>query len=328
MTDIKRGFIRTLWGIREDKWRRRHRTNLDSHFRLLRHNKYEKSFTAYVFGEENYKQLEDMGFNCHLIDKRSIVWDMDLEQFRHKLEALKYGMQELDEMVFLDWDTQLIKPLPDNFWDVLSQKAPIQASLRMYHRRRIRWRKPDARKVPCAPFVYMRDKNIPDELIRIWEELGKPFQEETVLMRYIENLMGEWKGLDEYWKLYEPHFFNLEHKCRVFSEELYSTKSQCFAHVPPRQIGKLLDKLEPRKTKEEMTPEELEQYKAMRSLRREKMIQRQQRRRAKYERHQRRLERKRQKWLKIEEEREERRKARRARQERIKAKESKKEETS
>ena len=53
-------------------------------------------------------------------------------------------MIEYDEIVLLDWDTVQIKPIPEDFWDVLAQKAPIQAVLRVYFRlKATQWRKID-----------------------------------------------------------------------------------------------------------------------------------------------------------------------------------------
>jgi len=241
--NIKRGFVRVLWGVRNFEKRFRHRIGLDDHFKYLKLNTYDQPFTAFVFGSDNYKQLIDMGFNCQLVDERPVVWDMETQQFRHKLEALKLGMELFDEMVFLDWDTQLTSPLPPDFWNVLKEKEDIQASLRQYHRRRINWRKEDARKVPCAAFIYIRDKAIPDRLIKIWEELGKPWTEETVLMKFIDERMGGWKGIEEYWRRFEPVFFNLEGDgTRIYSDELLNTKKRCFEHVISRKMGREFSK--------------------------------------------------------------------------------------
>ena len=238
MFRLNRGFIKTLWGVYKKERRFKHRLSINDHFDFLKLNPYEQPFIAMVFGEDNYKQLIDLGFNCRLVDKRPVVWDMEKEQFRHKLEALKCGMQIFDEMVYLDWDTQLIKPFPDNFWDVLNEKAPIQASLRQYFQPRIKWREEDKRKVPCAAFIYLRDKTIPDKLIKIWEEIGRPWSEETVLMKYIENLMGGWKGIDEYWKNFEPEFFHLEGGCKIYTDEMLKTKNNIYEHF----IGKIIRK--------------------------------------------------------------------------------------
>ena len=50
------------------------------------------------------------------------------------------------------------RELPKDLWDNLGKKAPIQANMRGYKVKRASWRKKDARKRPCASFVYIREK--------------------------------------------------------------------------------------------------------------------------------------------------------------------------
>lgn len=276
MLQVNRGFVRTLWGVYGKEKRLKHRIGLDDHFQCLKLNPYEQPFTALVFGEDNYKQLVDMGFNCQIVDKRPVVWDMNKEQFRHKLEALKLGTQLHDEIVYLDWDTQPTKPLPNDFWDVLGRKEPIQASLRQYFQPRVSWRHEDRRKAPCAAFIYIRDKQIPEDLIRIWEELGRPWTEEMVLMKYIDNRMGGWKGVDEYWQKFEPEFFHLGGGCQVYPEEVTGAKKKCFDHFTRRMIVKTLKKHHIKTTESDISPEEVEAAKmariAARNKRRERRV--------------------------------------------------------
>lgn len=140
----KRAFIRALWGVYGDerKYYKR-RPKQDNDIEMVKLNQNAQPHVTYVFGEDNYKYLIDKGLDCRLVDKRPIVWDMDEEQFRHKLEVLHQGMLEFDEIIFLDWDCTECRPLPDDFWDKLAEKAPIQAVLRQYHKRKAYWRKSD-----------------------------------------------------------------------------------------------------------------------------------------------------------------------------------------
>jgi len=182
-----------------------------------------------VFGEDNYKFLEDQGISAKLVDKRDIVWDLDTQQFRHKLEAFRLGMQDFDEIVFLDWDELPIAPLPDDFWDVLRKKASIQAILRMYHRRKATWRKINQRMIPCASFVYIGDKKIPDDIIKIWETTSSGFSEEVAMARYIDEINSGWIGTDRYWNMHEPDFFVLN-EAQIYPKEKLDTKRICFDH--------------------------------------------------------------------------------------------------
>ena len=207
---MKRAFIRALWGIYEHEGRRFYmrRAKQDNDIKMVQMNQNALDNITYVFGEDNYKYLVDKGLECRLVDKRPIVWDMDKEQFRHKLEVLHQGMLEFDEIVFLDWDCTECRPIADNFWDRLSEKAPLQAVLRQYHKRKAFWRKTDTRKIPEASFVYIRDKSITKSMNNLWEEMGRPWSEEVVIAKQIDNMMGEintpW--IEAYWKNYEPFF--------------------------------------------------------------------------------------------------------------------------
>jgi len=234
------GFIRALWGIYNKEQRTKHRIWLDNDIEFCQMNKYQIPYTTFVFGEDNYKQLIDRGIQCFLVDKRPFVWDMVKEQYMHKIEVLKYGTQLFDEMIFLDWDTLPIKELPDDLWFKLSQKASLQATLRQYYRNRISWEGTDRRYVPSAAFIYIRDKNIPFHLEEIWKTIGKPWTEETVLRKYIEDDMKGWKGADYYWNYYEPYCFTLEGGCRVFNDDLIKDKNICFKTYTRRFIRKTL----------------------------------------------------------------------------------------
>ena len=241
MSDIKRGFVRVLWGIHDHQGRRfyKRRTKIDNDILLQKQSKYTPPFKVFVFGENNYKSLVDEGFDCLLVDKKPIVWDMNKQQFRHKIEAFKLGMEIFDEMVFLDWDMYPLKPIPEDFWEVLGEKSPLQAIIRMYHRRKAHWRSVDKRKIPCASFVYIRDKKIPKDLIDMWKKMNKPWSEETVMGRYMDEAIGGWKDIQTYWDNYEPDFFVLR-EGRVFDKEQLDTKTKIFDHKNMKEVGNVL----------------------------------------------------------------------------------------
>ena len=234
-------FVRTLWGV-YDNTRRfyRRRQKMDDDIKLLLRNPFNQPFRTYVFGDDNLKFLQDRGVtDCVLVDKRPYIWDMDTQQFRHKLEAFRLGMQDFDKIVFLDWDCQPIKPLPAEFWTVLDKKQPIQAILRSYRNIKASWRSIDKRKIPCASFVYIRDKQIPYELIKIWEKNGSGMSEEIPMMQYMESVMGGWKGTDVYWQMFEPDFFVLDEGF-VYPPETLATKNKCFAHFNIHAVSRQL----------------------------------------------------------------------------------------
>lgn len=238
---MKRSFIRALWGIYDNERRfYLRRAKMDNDIKLLQKNKYNQSWRTYVFGQDNFKFLEDLGIqDLCLVDKKPYVWDMETQQFRHKLEVFRLGAQDFDEFVFLDWDVYPEKPLPNNFWDVLGEKQPIQAIIRGYKKIKAEWRKEDRRKIPCASFVYFREKHIPDEIIKTWENMGSGMSEEIPMGKYLDDRSGGWKGIDYYWDNYEPDFFVLDEGF-VYSHEKLKTKNRCFGHLNYRQVAKKL----------------------------------------------------------------------------------------
>jgi len=240
MSEVKRAFIRGLWGIYDHKGRRyyKRRAKQDGDIKMISLNKNAQKHITYVFGSDNYKFLTDKGFEARLIDKRPIVWDMDKEQFRHKLEVLYQGLQEFDEIVFLDWDCTECRPLPPDFWERLAQKDPIQGVLRMYHKKKAYWRDSDHRKIPEASFVYIREKEIGKELNDLWEKMNRPWSEEVVIAKYIDDRNGGWHGLKYYWDHNNP-FFATWGNCKVPSPEALEYGYQ-YIHINGKVVGNVL----------------------------------------------------------------------------------------
>jgi len=242
---MKRAFIRALWGSndvsQDEGWitpsKRYERMDLD--IKLVLSEEYQHPFRVYVFGKENYEYIKSKGIeDCVMVNEEPVVWDLQKEFWRHKLDILRYAMEEdgYDEIVYLDWDCILVKEMPDDFWKILGKKEKIQANLQFYKRRKCLWRKGDHRKTSNGGFLYIRDRNVPSELIEVWEGFDEQtkFWDEISISKYIDNCMGGWKGIDEYWKLYEPEVCNLaivNNKNRsAFSEDILSGKGACFEH--------------------------------------------------------------------------------------------------
>lgn len=243
---IKRGFVRSLWGVHEHEGRRfyKRRTKQDNDIRLMMMNPYVPKFKVYVFGEDNYNMTQELGFDAVLLDKRPIIWDMDTQQFRHKLEVFDKAMEDFDEIVFLDWDCLPIKPIPEDFWEKMYQKEAFQSNLIQYRRKKAMWRgQEDTRKLSCAAFVYIREKKFTEGFIKTWEEMGKPWSEELVMSRHIDKINGGWKGLDHYWDHYEPHWFAMPGKYWAYPKErIKNEKDRIFHHFDTNQSEPLLKK--------------------------------------------------------------------------------------
>jgi len=250
--DKKVGFIRTLWGVPEKvRGEFFQRTKVDTDVNYLLKLPNQIPFVSYTFGEDNHKYLLDKGINSVLIDKRPYVFDMKTEQYRHKLEVFKLGMEEFGEMVFLDWDTVPTSKIPDNFWEEQRKRKPFQSVLRGYRWVKCPWRKNQDlhRMCPCASYVYFRDKQIPIDMIKQWETLDFKLYEEAAMAKYVDSIEGEPTNVHGFkkfwWDNYEAMYFNLfirSARARVFSVQENNVKPACFTHV---RLWSFIDKVLP-----------------------------------------------------------------------------------
>jgi len=185
-------------------------------------------FITYVFGEDNLKKLNSQGVdNCVLLTKEPFAFDLVENQYRNKLQVWKQAMEDFDEIVFLDWDCRPNKRLPIDYWKKFEEKESFQACLGIYKQTKCYWRKEDRRKVPNAGYCYIRDKTIPDKIIKAWEENTNKVSCEPAIALYLDQLHGGWIGIEKYWELYDPE------SCRLRSQqEFYKdrVKDNCFEH--------------------------------------------------------------------------------------------------
>jgi len=241
---MKRGFIRALWGTSDTKqdegWTtpsKRYGRMADDISLILRHEN-TQPFRTYIFGKDNYKMAVDLGVtDCVMINEEPFIYDLQTSFWKHKLDIFQYAMEEdgYDEMVYLDWDCIPIKPLFSDFWEQLGQKESIQCNLQFYRRRKCLWRTEEWRKTCNGGFVYMRDKTIPSKLQAIWETMpfDMKFWDEIIISKYVDDVMGGWKGTEAYWKLHEPMVCNLttvKKNRSAYPNEWISSKNICFEH--------------------------------------------------------------------------------------------------
>lgn len=234
---MKRGFIRGLWGIFDSSHRiTNRRFRIDNNIKKTVSGKFILPAKTYVFGKDNMEGLKKFGVdNIHLLSKEPFQFNLIKHQYRHKMELLKYAMEEdgYDEIVYLDWDCYLVKPLPTDFWESLNKKSKFQANLIQYHRKKCLWRNYDQRKVPNGGFIYIRDKNLPRKAIEYWEKMMQD-NDEPAWAKVVEELMGgKWTNVDDYWEKFEPQFCNL-HKSSPYPNEKLKSKNACFVHYQGR----------------------------------------------------------------------------------------------
>jgi len=228
----KRAFVRGLWGIySQENFIIERRYKMDYDIRLTIANKFSPPSVTYVFGLENFKYLKGLGLeDVRMVSADPNPYDLTGEQFRHKLDIFKYAMEDFDEILFVDWDCVSKKKVPADTWERMGKKEFCQANLQQYRRRKCHWRgNQDSRKLPNAGFVYCREKDFPDEIIKCWERDPQP-SSEPPLARAMDERMGGWVGMEKYWDLYEPDFCNI-HRFSPYSKELIDSKDICFYHA-------------------------------------------------------------------------------------------------
>ena len=232
---MKRAFIRGVWGIYDNSHRLlARRSKIDGDMDRILKNKFNEPFITYVMGEDNYKRLTEKGLNCILVNKEPFMFDLVKHQYRHKMEMIKYAMEQdgYDEIVWLDWDCIPQKKLPDNFWDECYKKDTFQACHQIYFRKKCFFRKTDQRKVPNGGFLYIRDKSIPAKAIEIWETM-KQDNDEPAYAKLTDDMMGGWTdseyNLQLFWDRFETNFCNL-HGGSVYPKEKLESKNVCFIH--------------------------------------------------------------------------------------------------
>lgn len=226
---MKRAFVRILWGEFLDhnlssrnsiekeygiKYNpeckiQNRRTKVEEDIKKCLERNFKVDFVTYVFGKENYEGLIRKGVQSVLIHDSPYKYSPVKGLYQHKLDAYQYIMKDYDEIVFLDWDTDLIKELPSDFWDVLGKKEIFQASLTNYRTPRLKHRiiLKDNKATPTGAFVYMRDKSIPKRLIELNKMAPNQWSCETAYALLTDELMGGWKGIDIYWDKFEPDFY-------------------------------------------------------------------------------------------------------------------------
>ena len=255
----RRGFVRCLWGVPSKAYRRNSKVvNLDIEF--IKYNTMDQPFTTYVFGKNNYKMLEDHGFqNCKLVSDDVSLWhwkdikSKKIDQYGHKLKTLEMASKDFDEFIFLDWDCMPVISLPETFWDSFSSKSSVQAHLRSYamkekwiKRKGAIWREKNVNIRPCASFIYIKGKEIAEKIYNTWLE-DKSASDEKALAIVTDEMMGGWQGVEKYWEFFEPNCFMLfrdDVRRPCYKKELLKEKDLMFMHIHRQITSPFLKEIE------------------------------------------------------------------------------------
>lgn len=188
-----------------------------------------KNQIVYVWGAENNEELRRRGYDTVLMDNAG--FDEPSKLYGRKLIALDLALKEFGEVILLDWDCHILRPLDDKFYGYLDSR-PVQCPLYAQHKHtsealreifsiigdvseeleiytktmeeeftKYSWGLDDALVTPNFSFVYSRDKKLGEDLIQIAIDndlIG--CIEEHAMWLYCKC------SLDDYVKKYQPVF--------------------------------------------------------------------------------------------------------------------------
>lgn len=132
--------------------------------------------TVFVWGIENQGFLNSLGYKTILVSEKSDLYHKNT--LEHKLDALSLGYENFGEVLFLDWDVKLLKPLDNNFISRLSSPTMTIYSYPIgYHEytesyetefieqlKKYSWEWEDKLVLPNASFMYVNDFDLGKEL--------------------------------------------------------------------------------------------------------------------------------------------------------------------
>lgn len=140
---------------------------------------------AFAYGRENEAAMGDVGFATKTLYEAPLVdWHATGQRgdnihapygvsiWRHKLHAIRAGLERAEAVCWLDWDCRLMRELPPYWWETMGRGAAFQAALSVYKRDKCHWRDdPQARRiVPSGSFVYCRSKILAEAMLAISAE--------------------------------------------------------------------------------------------------------------------------------------------------------------
>lgn len=114
--------IRTVWG------------NLEHTIREVSNKSKFDNEIVYVWGKDNNEYLMSIGYDTHLMSVNSYddsdqKYSTQLYKYMHKLFAIEHADNAYPEYILIDWDTNLLKNIDDNFIKLLRSRGTIQCPL-------------------------------------------------------------------------------------------------------------------------------------------------------------------------------------------------------
>lgn len=189
---------------------------------------------VYVWGDKNKEELESRGYTCISMSSQEFKGG---NIFGRKLIVLDLALKHWGEVLMLDWDCFILKPLDEDFYNLLKQKEtqiplyahykepmaalldaipenhPILQNDESYYYlidnlstlenqiQHYHWKWGDGLVIPNFGCVYSRDKNFGADLLKITRENDiKGLVEEFAMWKYANCTM------EEYIEKYHPDY--------------------------------------------------------------------------------------------------------------------------
>ena len=193
----------------------------------------ELKFVTYVCGRENEKYLQDLGVRTVLVDAQPLPLGPHRQILQNRFLCLERALDDLDELVALDWDCRLCCSLPADFWEVLGQKDCFQAPLGRYsyRQRKAPWRSKEMNLAPNGGFIYLRGREVLQQMLAIIREGNTEWMtDEEVAAKWSDIAMGGWGGPAAYFARFEPAFVSVDKQDVFYTVEQLAEKRNCFAH--------------------------------------------------------------------------------------------------
>ena len=203
-------FVRALWGDELiDRW-------ADRPYEVAECRKRQpqpEPSVLVAFGQQNADMAREAGWEVILASEEPVVnltgkqdrnaghyfgsYPWGITMYAHKFLAVAAALDAgWGEVVFLDLETAMLLPLPDDFWQVLGAGQRLQCPLYCYHNKRYKHHE-RPRTVASAPAFYCRDASVMDECLAIAKEY--PNCTEEVHMRlWMDRQTDGWKGENHY----------------------------------------------------------------------------------------------------------------------------------
>lgn len=178
---------------------------------------------VYVWGIDNLKYLNGLGYETKLVSVNPLIHKEELLKFNHKVDCFEIASNDFEKFIFLDWDVSLVKEIDDSFYSKLKD-SPFSAPLYSYpknflnlsnkldnnranlwvneqiiHMKKYAWELDDLIVFPNAGFFYCSDKNVPIKMKNIIKKHNMLTVTDEFPLYMLANC-----DLDSYIKKYEP----------------------------------------------------------------------------------------------------------------------------